>query len=109
MLRSAAKTYEFVTVVCNPSDYGSVLEEMRAHDGATTLRLRERLAIKVFQATSAYDHAISAFLNHEQLTGATYTLSLPLVQKLRYGENPHQGGALYGHVFPKAPRQGTEL
>ncbi len=96
MLRSAAKNYASVTVVSDPDDYPLVLEEMRAHDGATTLRLRERLAIKVFQATSAYDHAISTYLNNEQQTGASYTVSLPLVQKLRYGENPHQRAALYG-------------
>ncbi|MBV9659382.1 MAG: bifunctional phosphoribosylaminoimidazolecarboxamide formyltransferase/IMP cyclohydrolase [Verrucomicrobia bacterium] len=96
MLRSAAKNYESVTVVCDPSDYDAVLTEIREHDGGTTLRLRERLAIKVFQATSAYDHAIAAFLNKEQQTGAAYTLSLPLAQTLRYGENPHQRAALYG-------------
>ena len=48
MLRSAAKNYQSVTVVVDPADYPAVLEEMRDHDGGTTLKLRERLAIKVF-------------------------------------------------------------
>src|SRR5437660_1388109 len=48
MVRSAAKNYESVTVVVEPADYDSVLETMRDNEGATTLKLRERLAIKAF-------------------------------------------------------------
>ncbi|HEX8077139.1 MAG TPA: bifunctional phosphoribosylaminoimidazolecarboxamide formyltransferase/IMP cyclohydrolase [Chthoniobacterales bacterium] len=96
MIRSAAKNYESVTVVVDPSDYDSVLEDMRDHEGATTLKLRERLAIKAFIKTSDYDRAISNFLNREQSTDASFSLSLPLVTRLRYGENPHQTAALYG-------------
>jgi phosphoribosylaminoimidazolecarboxamide formyltransferase/IMP cyclohydrolase len=69
---------------------------MRDHDGATSLKLRERLAIKAFIKTSDYDRAISNFLNREQATDASFSLSLPLVTRLRYGENPHQTAALYG-------------
>jgi phosphoribosylaminoimidazolecarboxamide formyltransferase/IMP cyclohydrolase len=60
------------------------------------LKLRERLAIKAFIKTSDYDRAISNFLNREQATDASFSLSLPLVTRLRYGENPHQTAALYG-------------
>src|SRR4249919_3890999 len=59
MIRSAAKNYESVTVVVDPADYGAVLETMRDHEGETTLKLRERLAIKAFIKTSEYDRAIS--------------------------------------------------
>ena len=69
---------------------------MRDHDGETTLKLRERLAIKVFVTTSDYDRAIATFLNEEQETETSFSLSLPLVSRLRYGENPHQTAALYG-------------
>jgi phosphoribosylaminoimidazolecarboxamide formyltransferase/IMP cyclohydrolase len=69
---------------------------MRDHEGATTLRLRERLAIKAFIKTSEYDRTIANFLNKEQTTDASFSLSLPLVTRLRYGENPHQTAALYG-------------
>ena len=96
MIRSAAKNYESVTVVVDPADYDAVLETMRDHDGETTLRLRERLAIKAFMKTSEYDRTIGNFLNREQTTDASFSLSLPLVTRLRYGENPHQSAALYG-------------
>src|SRR5207237_3094086 len=65
-------------------------------EGETTLKLRERLAIKGFGRTAEYDRAISSFLNKEQSTDASISLSLPLAMRLRYGENPHQTGALYG-------------
>ena len=96
MIRSAAKNYESVTVVIDPADYDSVLENMRENDGETTLKLRERLAIKAFIKTSDYDRTIANYLNREQITDASFSLSLPLVTKLRYGENPHQNAALYG-------------
>src|SRR5438309_2650332 len=96
MIRSGAKNYESVTVVVDPADYDSVLENMRENDGETTLKLRERLAIKAFIKTSDYDRTIANYLNREQITEASFSLSLPLVTKLRYGENPHQHAALYG-------------
>jgi phosphoribosylaminoimidazolecarboxamide formyltransferase/IMP cyclohydrolase len=96
MLRSAAKNYRAVTVVTDPDDFEAVLESMRANAGQTALEVREHLAIKVFSLTGAYDRAIAAFLNREQQTGASYDLSLPLVMRLRYGENAHQEASLYG-------------
>ena len=96
MLRSAAKNYRSVTVVTDPADYADVLENMRDNDGATTLKLRERLGIKVFVTTSRYDGAIANFLNKEQEASSSFSISMPCVARLRYGENPHQTGALYG-------------
>ncbi len=96
MIRSAAKNYESVTVVVDPADYDTVLENMRENKGETTLKLREHLAIKAFIKTSDYDRMIGNYLNREQITEASFSLSLPLVTKLRYGENPHQNAALYG-------------
>ena len=96
MIRSAAKNYESVTVVVDPADYDGVLENMRENDGETTLKLREHLAIKAFIKTSDYDRTIGNYLNREQITEASFSLSLPLVTKLRYGENPHQQATLYG-------------
>ncbi|MFL6589252.1 MAG: bifunctional phosphoribosylaminoimidazolecarboxamide formyltransferase/IMP cyclohydrolase [Chthoniobacterales bacterium] len=96
MIRSAAKNYESVTVVVDPADYDTILEDMRDHEGQTTLKLRERLAIKAFIKTSSYDRAIGNFLNQEQATDASFSLTAPLVTRLRYGENPHQTAALYG-------------
>ncbi len=96
MLRSAAKNHDSVTVVVDPADYAAVVAEMDEHKGGTTLKTRERLAIKVFQRTAAYDAAIAAHLNAAQETDASFSLSLPLCQELRYGENPHQKASLYG-------------
>src|SRR5438067_2320580 len=96
MIRSAAKNYESVTVVVDPADYDAVLENMRDNKGKTTLKLRELLAIKAFARTAEYDRTISSFLNKEQATDASFSLTLPLAMRLRYGENPHQTGALYG-------------
>lgn len=97
MLRSAAKNHSSVTVVIDPADYAAIITEMDEHKGATTLKLRERLAIKVFQRTSSYDAAIAAYLNEAQETEASFSISLPLAQELRYGENPHQKASLYGN------------
>ncbi len=97
MLRSAAKNYRSVTVITDPHDYKMVLDDLDMHNGETTLALRERLAIKVFNTTARYDHVIAEYLNRKQSTEASFALSLPLETRLRYGENPHQHAALYGH------------
>src|SRR5205809_5192981 len=110
MIRSGAKNYESVTVVVDPADYEAVLENMCKHDGETTLKLRERLAIKAFNRTAEYDRVIANFLNKQQKTDASFSVSLPLAMRLRYGENPHQDAALYGdfdRYFEKL--QGKEL
>ncbi len=112
MLRSAAKNYASVTVVTDPADYEAVLAEMRSHVGGTTLKMREKLAIKVFVRTSAYDTAISNYLGHlaADSTKTNFSLTLPFAQTLRYGDNPHQPSVLYGS-FEKIFRQlqGKEL
>jgi phosphoribosylaminoimidazolecarboxamide formyltransferase/IMP cyclohydrolase len=100
MLRSAAKNHDRVTVVVDPADYAEVASQVQAR-GETTLELRRRLAAKVFARTASYDAAIAAHLQKEfattaQALPATLTISAPLVQPLRYGENPHQTAALYG-------------
>ncbi len=96
MLRSAAKNYASVTVICDPTDYPEVLREMDEHDGETTLKLRERLAVRVFDRTARYDQGIAHYLQSRQQTEASFTCSQPLVAHLRYGENPHQKAELYG-------------
>ena len=101
MLRSAAKNHDSVTVVVDPLDYAEVSGQIK-DSGNTTLELRRKLAAKVFARTAAYDGAIAAHLQKEFKTGpdsglpASLSISAPLVQPLRYGENPHQKAALYG-------------
>lgn len=67
MLRSSAKNFRYVTVIVDPEDYGTVLEEMKANRGTTTLETRFRLAKKVFRLTSAYDGAITKYLETASL------------------------------------------
>src|SRR4029078_7798441 len=108
MIRSAEKNYESVTVIVDPADYDVVLENMGKHDGETTLKLRERLAIKALNRTAEYDRFIANFLNKQQKTDASFSLSLPLAMRLRYGENPHQDAAIYRDFdkwFQNTPRQ----
>jgi phosphoribosylaminoimidazolecarboxamide formyltransferase/IMP cyclohydrolase len=101
MLRSAAKNHASVTVVVDPLDYAEVSGQIK-NGGNTTLDLRRKLAAKVFARTAAYDGAIAAYLQREFKTTpdaglpASLSISAPLVQPLRYGENPHQKAALYG-------------
>ncbi|MDA0814278.1 MAG: bifunctional phosphoribosylaminoimidazolecarboxamide formyltransferase/IMP cyclohydrolase [Verrucomicrobia bacterium] len=97
LLRAGAKNYKDVTIVVDPADYGKVAAEMEANDGATSLKTREQLAIKVFQRTGQYDRAIATFLNNEQKTESVFSISLPLACHLRYGDNPHQEANLYGN------------
>ena len=68
MLRGACKNHSSVTVITDPADYAPVLEEMQNNSGSTHLKTRERLAIKVFQRTAAYDTAIANYLAKEQST-----------------------------------------
>jgi phosphoribosylaminoimidazolecarboxamide formyltransferase / IMP cyclohydrolase len=101
MLRSAAKNHESVTVVVDPLDYTEVAGQIQAN-GNTTLELRRKLAARVFARTAAYDAAIAAHLQKEFKAAqnsdlpAALSISAPLAQPLRYGENPHQKAALYG-------------
>lgn len=69
MLRSAAKNFRDVTVVVDPSDYGLVLDEMRANNGETRLETRLSLAAKVFRLTHMYDGAISRYLDAVEAAG----------------------------------------
>lgn len=97
MLRSAAKNHSHVTVVVDPADYTRVLEEMKENGGDTSRGFREQLAVKVFLRTSQYDGAITNYLGQcRQGTGCSFSLSLPIEQELRYGDNPHQKCTLYG-------------
>ena len=115
MLRAAAKNFKSVAVVTDPADYPAVTEALASPRGIS-LKLRARLAQKVFEKTSQYDHGIGNYLAQhgspdlapERKKSAGETQSEPLPSRLdviyekamdlRYGENPHQRGALYRRV-----------
>ena len=124
MLRSAAKNADAVTVVSDPADYEAILSEMRANCGATTLKTRRALQLKVYQTTAAYDAAIAAWLAKQAPDAAEAGVELPAtlelkaekIQDLRYGENPQQAAAFYrlpgahAHSLVNATQvQGKEL
>ncbi|MHC4774001.1 MAG: bifunctional phosphoribosylaminoimidazolecarboxamide formyltransferase/IMP cyclohydrolase [Planctomycetota bacterium] len=106
LLRSAAKNHAFVTVLTAPDQYEALLEELKAHDGATTLEFRRRLAEAAFRRTAEYDTTIGSWMT-SGAPQAALPLSYAGQAELRYGENPHQAAALYldpGDGGPTVPR-----
>ncbi|PJF32111.1 MAG: bifunctional phosphoribosylaminoimidazolecarboxamide formyltransferase/inosine monophosphate cyclohydrolase [Candidatus Thermofonsia Clade 1 bacterium] len=97
LLRAAAKNFPRVAVVCDPNDYQRIFAALKL--GALDLAARRALAIKAFAHTRDYDAAIHRYLlgsaQTEFSVDERLTLSLELVETLRYGENPHQEGAFY--------------
>jgi phosphoribosylaminoimidazolecarboxamide formyltransferase/IMP cyclohydrolase len=112
MVRGAAKNYRHVTVVTDPADYQSLLDEMAAAGGAVSAATRFRLAQKAFSHTAAYDGAISNYLTtwqnetEREVFPERLNLQFNRVQVLRYGENPHQNAAFYRDLVPAAGRIG---
>lgn len=96
MLRAAAKNHQYVTVVVDPVDYDTVVQELKEH-GDVSAETKLKLAAKVFRHTAAYDAMIAEYLTNK--TGEEYPESLTITfekkQALRYGENPHQTAAFY--------------
>jgi phosphoribosylaminoimidazolecarboxamide formyltransferase/IMP cyclohydrolase len=117
MIRAAAKNHAWVTVVVDTADYGRVLDDIAAHDGATTPDLRRALAARAYARTAAYDAAISAWFARAlgEEAPAWRAFGGRLVQSLRYGENPHQSAAFYASperrpgVATAVQLQGKEL
>jgi phosphoribosylaminoimidazolecarboxamide formyltransferase/IMP cyclohydrolase len=119
MLRSAAKNFESVAVVTEPSSYGDIVDELRRYDGHTTRATRKKLATDVFSKTSLYDNAIYQYLSgygKDDAFPEQARFCLEKVQDLRYGENPHQDAAFYRfndakeHTLARALQvQGKEL
>ena len=127
MLRAAAKNNKDVTVVVDAADYGRVLEEMGANNGAVTDATRFDLAVKTFEHTARYDGMIANYLGKRvglgNLTGEeksefprTFNIQVNQVQTMRYGENPHQKAAFFvesnapaGSIASARQLQGKEL
>ena len=94
MLRSAAKNWESVTVVCNPSDYSTIISEIKA-TGNTTRETRLALSAKAYTHTAEYDMAIATYMRAQAGLNEKLFLEYDLKQSLRYGENPHQQAKFY--------------
>ncbi|MEP7220032.1 MAG: bifunctional phosphoribosylaminoimidazolecarboxamide formyltransferase/IMP cyclohydrolase [Bacteroidota bacterium] len=113
MIRAAAKNYQFTAVVTSPERYRSIIEEMRSKDMEISPATRAKLAAEAFSHTAAYDALVAKYfvektggkrddvaVESQSATdggfGEHLLVDLPRSQALRYGENPHQGAALYG-------------
>lgn len=94
MLRAAAKNFKDVVVISDKEDYKAVMEEI-SENGDVSVKLRKKLAGKVFNLMSAYDAAISNFLLEDEEYPEYLSISYKKNQSLRYGENPHQSAAYY--------------
>jgi len=102
MLRSAAKNYQDVTVIVDPMDYSTVLDELKV--GGVTLETKFYLMQKVFVHTSHYDTMIADYLKAQRgdrELPETLTMTFEKVQNMRYGENPHQKAAFYREIGKK--------
>ena len=107
MLRSAAKNHKDVTVICDPLDYATVLQELQSAAGQVSQETKFTLAKKVFAHTAQYDGAITNYFtslgsDRQHTTRSSFPTTLNLhfhkVQEMRYGENPHQSAAFYRDV-----------
>ncbi|MDZ4723972.1 MAG: bifunctional phosphoribosylaminoimidazolecarboxamide formyltransferase/IMP cyclohydrolase [candidate division Zixibacteria bacterium] len=112
MIRSAAKNFDFVTVIVDPSDYSTLIEQLRDNNGQTELAFRRRCSLKAFTKTAAYDASISAYYSRSSDPAGRqkepkhklselpprFQLSFEHKSTLRYGENPHQQAALYAEA-----------
>ncbi len=113
MVRSAAKNYKDVTVITSTSQYKELIDELNKNNGATSIKFRQNLSCIAFTETAYYDSVVSSYF------GRISNSNLPnkivfygnLIQKLRYGENPHQMGGIYSKnsVLKLKQIQGKQL
>ena len=101
MLRAAAKNHNDVTVIIDPEDYDTIIEEIK-NTGNTGMETRYNLALKVFEHTAHYDGLIADYLRTKaektDIFPQNLTLTYEKIQNLRYGENPHQKAAFYKEI-----------
>ncbi len=99
MVRSAAKNWKDVTIVCDPADYGTVLDELKAN-GKTSDDTRLKLSAKAYTHTAEYDACIATYMRKAAGLNEKLFLEYDLKQGLRYGENPHQSANFYAALEP---------
>ena len=97
MVRGAAKNYNFVTVVTKIEQYSKLINELNLYKGSTSLKFRQKMSEEAFSETAYYDSLITEYFNKISLNKfpTRKVLYGNLIEQLRYGENPHQTGAIY--------------
>ncbi len=109
MVRAAAKNFESVGVVVSPERYAGIVEELR-RAGGLSRETRREFAAEAFSYTAAYDAAVAGwFAAREEALPGFVGLALRKIEDLRYGENPHQRGALYEEVAGPGPLSGARV
>ena len=102
MVRSAAKNWRDVTIVCNPADYDTVLSEIR-ENGNTSRETRLKLSAKAYTHTAEYDMMIATYMRAQAGLDEKLFLEFDIKQGLRYGENPHQSAKFFKALDDKCP------
>ncbi|HEU4991489.1 MAG TPA: bifunctional phosphoribosylaminoimidazolecarboxamide formyltransferase/IMP cyclohydrolase, partial [Luteimonas sp.] len=106
MLRSAAKNFARVAVATDPAQYGAIVAELDANEGALSAKTRFALSVAAFNRVAQYDACISDYLSSlgddgaRGLFPAQQNSNFVKVMDLRYGENPHQHAAFYRDLWP---------
>ena len=97
MVRAAAKNYKDVTVITSSNQYNELIDEIKKNKGSTSIEFREKMSLEAFSETAYYDAVISNYFN--KIKGDAFPkrkiIYGNLIEKLRYGENPHQQAAIY--------------
>ena len=98
LIRAAAKNFNDVAIISNVDDYMQLVKELKINKGSTSIKFRKYMSAKAFGITAYYDSVVSNWLNNQLNIKfpAKKTVHGKLIEKLRYGENPHQQGSLYG-------------
>ena len=97
MVRAAAKNYNDVTVITSTDQYSELINELEKNKGSTSIEFREKMSLEAFSETAYYDAVISNYFNKLKKNNfpKKKTIYGNLIEKLRYGENPHQQAAIY--------------
>jgi len=108
LIRGAAKNADFVTVVTSPTDYAELIKQLQENDRATDLEFRKKCAEKAFDMTADYDAAIAGYFASRGLAkdnpfAPKLRPTFSLMTTTRYGENPHQKGAIYKQDYYSGP------
>ena len=97
LIRAAAKNFNDVIVISNINDYSQLVKELKINKGSTSIKFRKFMSAKAFGLTAYYDSVVSNWFNNQLNIKfpEKKTVYGKLIERLRYGENPHQQGGLY--------------
>ena len=97
MVRAAAKNYNDVAVITSADQYSELINEIEKNKGSTSINFREKMSLEAFSETAYYDAVISNYFNKLKNNNFPKKKIIygNLIEKLRYGENPHQNAAVY--------------